>query len=817
MISRRTAPVALLGLLLAPAARAGVMLDRSPDALTELILPARSREAPPVQAQVPGPWRLVSTVDGVRTWEAPLPVRPRALFFSRPPPGMSVVRDSDGRARTLKHTAGLSRADDAGTWTFSLHALQVRRPAADGPPEPGEYAVVYAGAQERERALNLADSGLDERAFTFRSLQLDDTTRHGLLLPAPARATFAVTVPDGGVLDLSVGILPPEVADGLRSDGAALVVTVTAAGSTREVLRAPVEPGRFGPLRADLSAWAGQQVELTIATEPGDDATADYVFVTEPLVFTPTPDPPRVVLVFIDTLRADHLPMYGYERQTTPGLSERAPSGAVFGSARSVAPWTLPSARAMLLGTEPELWDAAPRLQDRFAEAGWATAWLAGNVYLSSNFEMADGWGLHRCINWPRADVQVDRALQVLEDTGDRPLFLMLHLMDMHLPYVEPASYRHTFAGDPPPGLADDYFQRGDVMKVARKLGPEGWQYLLDRYDNNLFYIDAQLERIFDALGPGDTVVVLADHGEEFWDHGDFEHGHSLYDELLHIPLLAWGPGFTAGRYDEPVSLIDVAPTLAAAAGLPHDDMKGWPLQRLADGSLASAFAARPVAFGRPLYGLRRWGSLADGEKYTVFEGAEERFDLSADPGEERPLGPGEGDAAAGREALARALGTEVRWGFRLLADRGGSGGAVEAELVVPGGVAAAWVGDDPTEKSRAEVSVDGDRVTARWPTSSGQREVFVVPTTDAETALGSLEMRVTVGRESAEATLSWEGDAPAPSGDGATLLTGQTRGRRVTLGYAPVPLPFEESKALSGFDPEVSEALRVLGYLDEE
>ena len=114
---------------------------------------------------------------------------------------------------------------------------------------------------------------------------------------------------------------------------------------------------------------------------------------------TPTENPKTVLLLFLDTLRQDHLSLYGYDRPTTPRLDEWSKDASVFTNARSVAPWTLPSARTMMTGAHPERWSKAPTVQSHFAEHGWATAFIAGNIYLSSTFEMADGWGTHRCVN----------------------------------------------------------------------------------------------------------------------------------------------------------------------------------------------------------------------------------------------------------------------------------------------------------------------------------------------------------------------------------------------------------------------------------
>lgn len=807
---------ALLPILLSSAlavAGPALPLDRLPAATLEL--PDQSRESVPDRVSVSGPWRLVATVGGVRTWEAPLPVRPRTLFFHKPVDDLAVYRNDGGEgAQKLGHEGDISGWGEVDTWSFSSRALRVRRAAAEGPPGPESYTVRYTRAVEREASMNLVQSESTPEDFAFRSLQLDDTTRHGVLLPAPARATWSLTVPDGAVLDLDCILLPPEAADpAARSDGAALTVSVRSAAGRTELLSVSPRLGGYDRHRVDLAAWAGQEIELELATSPREEPFLDYVFVADPTVHVPEEAPPRVALIFVDTLRADHLSVYGYERQTTPGLDAHFEQGAVFEQGRSIAPWTLPSARTMVTGALPEAWGQVPRLPARFADAGWATAFLAGNVYLSSNFEMADDWGTHRVINWPNADVQVDRALDYLDAHPDRPVFLLLHLMDMHLPYTEPPSYRSRFAGDAPPQLSAYSFHRSSVVKAARKMGEAGKQYVVDRYDNNLAFVDDELVRFLGHLGPQDTVILVSDHGEEFWEHGGFEHGHSLHEELLRVPVLWRGPGSGQGRHAEPVSLLDIAPTLAVAAGLPTDGMTGWPLQDLVSGERRAEFAARPQAFGRPLYGMRRWGVLHGGTKYTTHLGADARFELAEDPGEQDDrFRPGE-DAAAHRDAMSAALGTPVRQAMRLMPTKGR--GELVLEMTVEGGVDGAFAAQDPRMLSEARVTVDGDRVRVVWAKGqAAQREVYVVPTLPVEQAALGLSGQVLSDRGIADFDPSVASPAAA-DGLSRTFARLKGEGRTISVSYVTVPVFAQDATQLAGFDDESKGALQVLGYVD--
>ncbi len=819
---RRIRVSALTGILtaasLAPVeARAGdaLPLDRMADAAT-LSLPDASRDAVPERIGVSGPWRVVGTASGVRTWEAPLPVRPRTLFFHRPVDDLAVYRDTGGpKPRKLRHGGDMSDWSDTDTWGFTQRALRVRRPAADGPPRADEYTVRYTRAVEREASLNRAMAGRSDTAFVFRSLQVDDTTRHGVFLPAPASARWDITVPEGGVLDLDALLVPPEAADpSERSDGAALQVVVHR-GEDEDV-RATVRPRLATPdrLRVDLSDLAGERIGLELRTDPGDTVDYDYVFAADPVVFTPQDDPPRVVLVFIDTLRADHMSVYGYERQTSPGIDAWAAEGAVFEQARSVAPWTLPSTRTMVTGTIPERWGQLPTLPARFAAEGWATAFLAGNVYLSSNFEMADDWGTHRVINWPNADVQVDRALDWLVRNDDRPAFLLLHFMDMHLPYTEPLSYRRAFAGPRPDVFDMDSFHRSQVVKHAKS--EEIRQYVRDRYDNNLAFVDDELMRFFEAVDDRDTVVIVSDHGEEFWEHDGFEHGHTLYDELLRVPMLWRGPGSGAGRYDQPTSLLDVAPTLATAAGLSTEGMTGWPLQGLVSGEQADAFAQRPQTFGRPLYGKRRWGVLTGGQKYSTSEGRDERYDLSVDAGEQEDRFVRGEDTARWRAAMSSALDRPVHRALRLYPSGTSKTHDLIVEVHAPDGWEVAFPAQDPTEKSEATVEIFGDTVKVVWPRGyKSNREVFLVPKGELEQAAATLRWAVTT---STRVELGPEALQLQPfDGSGGRLGRLNGKGRTVSVTWATVPDFGADATVLQGYDAESKSALQALGYVEED
>lgn len=773
----------------------------------EIALPDAHREPLVGLVAVSGPWQAVATNKGVRVWQAPMPVRTRTLFFHRPPHDLAVFRrDEEGALQELPFARGRKNDHKAETWSFSADRLRVRWPAGEGPPEG--ISVRYSRGVDRENDLTVGANELSPQDMVFRSLQLGAETRRGIFLPGGTTVRLPVDVPALARLRGELQLLPPEAADpASSSDGATVVIALDGPTGRQELVRDRLAPGDRIPVDVALGELAGPGQTLVLHTEAGSTPDWDHVFFAEPQLAPPVDDPPRVVLVFIDTLRADGLSLYGYHRPTTPRLDAWAAQAGVFTAARSVAPWTLPSARAALSGAIPERWGEVPTLAERLGRAGWATAFLAGNVYLSSNFDMAEDWGLHRCVNWPGAEEQLDAALAWLGAHEHDPALLVLHLMDPHLPYDEPRDWRRRFAGDRPERFDTDQFLRGDVVR-GRSLTADEQAYVRGRYDNNVAWVDEQLGRLWSVLDEDDVVVVFSDHGEEFWDHRGFEHGHTLYEELIHVPLVVRAPGVTPGRHALPVSLLDITPTVLAALGKSTEGLDGVPLQQtVQDGAEAPP---RVLGFGRPLYGDRRWGAVLGDRKYTTGRGREQAFSLDEDPRELRPLRDAAA-LAAGREALTAGLGWQVRSGLRVRPGKGSQ--ELRLRLRLPGGFSHAVVADDPTRQADAEASLVGDAAELVWAEGHrGTREVFLVPAAGDAAALDQLEV-VVLGAE--PRSLPPRAPLPDADGSGGALVLGKAAGRSIKITRAVVPLVPDALERTAGYDPEVEQELRALGYVE--
>lgn len=804
-----------------------LLLARRPDLLATLELPETNHPggAPaPDTTVVRGTWEQAWSEGELVQYEIDLPVG--QVFYGHSlrsaPQGMTLL-GPDGEPLTYHMDRKARPGTD--TWRARADTLHFRPAAGQEPPDPASLQVVYPPAAAWENALDPATAGSEGAAFALRDVSVDDQVRHGLLLPAPGVARWDITVPPEGVLDMELRLLPPGVDRGVRSDGARVVVRVLHAGETHELLDRPVGSERWRQRRVDLSPWAGQEVQLELATTPGDSAVLDRVFIANPVIYTPSREPRQLVLVFVDTLRRDHVGLYGYERDTTPVLDDWAQQAVVFDDARATSSWTLPSARALLTGMPQGAWGQVPTLQQRLAEGGFTTGAFVANAFLTRHFDMGRGWGHYEYELLAPVDEQVDRALAFLERNGDRDAAVMVQLMEPHMPYAEPEAWRHRWAGEEPAGLAGKINRRGlRELKLGTARRDEVREYLLARYDQNIAHTDHELERLLDSLRDDAVVVFFSDHGEEFWDHGSVEHGHSLFDELLRVPLVIRAPGLQPGRMHAPVSLMDLTPTLLDLLGLPgHDELQGVSLLPAIEGEAAAtqALAQRPLFFGELLYDDEAWGVLSPaGLKWISRGGSQKLFDLVEDPGEQQNLSRKHGvDLTRFPPLLAEALGREVVPAWRM----GGRGdsrivrdfdGAVT--LSYPPGILTTWHPPSLTGDMAEPTITDQGLVIASGPGRYLPRELFMLAAGDPLEPEG-LELTTTSGEVVAHK--AWEPASRPLDLDRAhqrTFLSAGSGARRFTLCLQWLPLPYPQAQSLTPTDGSIEGHLQALGYLDD-
>ena len=413
-----------------------------------------------------------------------------------------------------------------------------------------------------------------------------------------------------------------------------------------------------------------------------------------------TPPPrPHLVLVAIDNLRADHVGAYGYPRPTTPHLDALARDGVRFANATASASWTKPSVASLFTSRWPSEHGAVsferpiaseiPTLAEALRGAGYTTAGVSGNfVHIRSDMgfdrdaerapaveaavEEGDpdrlwsqpGGGSARA---PSGEELTRFALAEVPIRPERPFFLYVHYMDPHVPWAPKAERWRPFASGGaavPEAVGSEYLVRLAAERPA--VDPRERQRLVDLYDAEIAAVDAALGDLVAGLrergvcGPC-VLVVTADHGEEFGEHGGWFHGSTLHRESLAVPLVVrdFREAAAGTTRPEAVDLLDVAPTLLALAGaLPPAGMRGRPLLAgaLAERTLVAELHPDPsfesaVAPRAQRLALLRW----PWKVIAAREGEAVAYRVDRDPGESVPAGGAPSDLVS-RETLQRWL-----------------------------------------------------------------------------------------------------------------------------------------------------------------
>ena len=378
-----------------------------------------------------------------------------------------------------------------------------------------------------------------------------------------------------------------------------------------------------------------------------------YVRGREPESRSPAqaPTPQHLVLITVDTLRADRVGAYGWSAARTPAMDGLAAGGVHFERAFAAAPITLPSHASLLTGLYPPghrsrhngLRAAADvaTLATMLREQGYATGAFVAAFPLDRRFGLDRGFDRYgdrmprdadgRQLNERPGSAVVNEAAAWLAGVRAPHVFLWVHLFEPHTPYES----------DPSRGAA------------GARLPAEV------RYDDEVARADVAVGRLLGALGPraASTLIVLAgDHGEAFGEHGETTHSHFVYDTTLRVPLIVAGPGVPARlqAIGQNVSLVDVLPTVMDALGLPQRDVDGISLMPVIRGGDVGARAIYAETFAPLLdFGWSSLRSIRSGNWKYIEAPTPELFDLSADPGELRNLAPDHADVT---RDLARSV-----------------------------------------------------------------------------------------------------------------------------------------------------------------
>lgn len=394
------------------------------------------------------------------------------------------------------------------------------------------------------------------------------------------------------------------------------------------------------------------------------------------------PHPPKGILILlVDCLRADHLAAGGSTLGATPNLDRLASSAVVFDRASAVASWTRPSVPSIWTGLYPSehgltdlieggkgvrggvLAEDAVTVSEAMQAAGYRTAMIGNQFQLSPRFGMAQGFDLYRN-NVKSAHGMRESLLAWLDEAPERPFFAYLHYLEIHWPYWQKPSTRGRFDSDAIASKLDGDLDevRAGVDSGAIALDDADRKEIAARYTEALAALDSEIGRLLDDLeqrGALDEtlIVVLADHGEELGERGGIEHGHTLHEELLHVPYIWRLPKEWrgSGLRHEPVMVETrtLAPTLMALVGQPIPPAVSAPslLPWLAGPRPAEAPYRILAAESNGMFAVRD-------ERFKLIARPSDRsfelYDLAADPGERA-------DVAASHPAEVEALRSAFR------------------------------------------------------------------------------------------------------------------------------------------------------------
>ncbi len=382
----------------------------------------------------------------------------------------------------------------------------------------------------------------------------------------------------------------------------------------------------------------------------------------------------NVVLITIDTLRRDALSCYGSAGVSTPNIDRLADDSIVFNRAISPSSWTLPALASIMTGLSPtihgtnrlrsKLPKAMPTLAEHMRDDGYHCSALVTNGILSgknlskgfSEFRVfapsahgrAFGEKVLRRLFPAEYQTQVTASdltrmsVDWLEANRDKDNFFWVHYIDPHLPYTPPAGL--VPAAKPPRDLSKQFMHQTAKrvsLDIAESEAQRAWLQAL--YSSEVRYLDDYVGKLIDALVrlglyEQSLIVFTSDHGEEFWDHGGFEHGHTLYDELIGVPLMVKLPGSEAtGPRENFVSIESVMPTIMGLCEVDYED------EGIEHGSLAPLWGTEPDSFvGRPivstglLFYEEKVSIIFDEFKYihSLVTGEEELYNMRDDPAE---------------------------------------------------------------------------------------------------------------------------------------------------------------------------------------
>lgn len=479
---------------------------------------------------------------------------------------------------------------------------------------PKDPETVLAALPEADGAPKFTQVSTSGKMWWVK-VKVNNEWRNSLVLKPPIRVeTIYKMVPANGKVVFSLSTLP--LTWNKPGDGVAAMVYVREGDSKdrQDIELFYIDPKHRPKERdwlerkVDLSRFAGKKIVVGIevmGSPPAEppfkgqpDNQHDYLVIGDPrLQMARTDMRPNILFILVDTLRADHLGAWGYERDTSPTIDRLAREGVMFLNTFAESSHTPPSTASILTSTYPDqhgvkhflsltLASKAVLLPEVLREAGYRTIASTANPLIAVRFGFGQGFDVFNelCLKRPtRGSAECITETIRKSVRPDRAEFVYIHMIDPHEKYTPPEPYREMFL--PKEGPKEEEVLDGGIKWFGKKyfwkkkmmeMDSIDKDYLMALYDGEVRYTDDAIGGLLESLSDSGwldnaLVVITSDHGEEFMDHGSLGHGHTLYQELVRIPLVLWWPNkLPRGRVIEGlVRSLDIAPTILELAGIP--------------------------------------------------------------------------------------------------------------------------------------------------------------------------------------------------------------------------------------------------------
>lgn len=364
---------------------------------------------------------------------------------------------------------------------------------------------------------------------------------------------------------------------------------------------------------------------------------------------------PNVILISVDALRADHLSCYGYQRDTTPNIDRLASEGVLFSQAISQGIGTLESHMSMLTSLYPHthglnharqtLDDSKVTLAEILKDNGYFTVAFTGGSYMDARYGFSQGFDIYDD-SGGGIEKQIPRIFNALEKNRNKRFFIFIHTYDVHAPYNPPEPYDKLYTL-PQSNFNPSVENLRAVIDKKATLTDDDLRRIIALYDGGIRYVDEHIGRLLkklDELGLSDKtlIIITADHGEEFMEHGSLMHEWQLYDELIHVPfIMRFKEKIGKGQIiRNQVQSIDIMPTVLDILGISlNKEAEGTNLVPLINGVESINRAAYTECLGWPGFGINLYSIRTERFKfiYTISKAkgpSVELYNLKNDPGE---------------------------------------------------------------------------------------------------------------------------------------------------------------------------------------